>query len=835
MLLPTAPSALFTASSFLFLASLVLAAPLPEGALDKTVVPLGAGAIAAYSYYTNFVAAAYCSVTKEWECTACKLIPDFELYALGGDGSVVPYWYVGWWPTGSTVIVAHQGTDPLQIRSLITDAHFFPTALSTTLFPNASNEIKVHSGFKQAQAASALPILAAVKQVMGEKKVTTVTVVGHSLGGAIAVLDTLFLKLNLPPTVAVKGVTYGQPRVGNPAFANWFDQTIRDFSRVTNKKDVIPILPGRFLGFRHTNGEKHIKSQGKWYACDGQDNKSPDCSVGEVSNIFKGKLIDHMGPYEDVWFMEKVRDETASKSTPNLETANPATTLFMIGTPTKVSSSKHIRSSVPRVGQSRLSLSSRPKPTETSKPNNRPIIYGTARPKPKPDNKPVAQSVPLAFPASTNFVFNAPNLDTQSDTTDRNSTIRTIQILPTDVLLLVIRSIEPNRHHQILKNLSLVSRVLNAAIAPILYHRLRLFNLKEIYEFAFHFRHPTSVTSLEMFPTPDPQDLEWSPNIDWTAQLVETLKKSERLMSLTIKRCSNSTVLDSIIRQSNDPGFLPALQRLSFGYWPQLTRLASGRSLTGYGLAFDIQGQSDYESLDRALIVLKLSSKSILELKLTVTFTDRFHAHVDYSSDYRAKIMQSIVQHFPQLHSLTLRIQSRKSSILKQHKVVDILTLIPQKMAHLNYLELFDVRSPQFHTDATLKVAKQLSAVDGLCPDLEFLSLDGLLWKRAPDRPTSQEISLNLSHLTLNERGGNIHPRAPPNKTKSDISLPEVTWTPCPGNPRGLTWWAKKAHGLVPSSRIQTISLLREWMLKYWDPAYVPTDDSALDRAVPHW
>ncbi|KAH7326901.1 alpha/beta-hydrolase [Rhizoctonia solani] len=301
MLLPGASSLLFTASSLVYLASLVLAAPLPQSALDKSVAPLSSSAIAAYSFYTNFVAATYCSVTKEWVCSACELIPGFVPFALGGDGGAVPYWYVGWWPAGSTVVVAHQGTDPLEIRALITDAKFIPSRLSTTLFPNVSSEIKVHSGFKQAQAASAPQILAAVKRVLADRNSKSVTVVGHSLGGAIAALDALYLKLNLPSNIAIKGVTYGQPRVGNPEFANWFDQTINDFSRVTNKKDVIPILPGRFLGFRHSSGEKHIKSKGKWYACEGQDNTSSDCSVGEVPNILKGNLIDHLGPYEDIW------------------------------------------------------------------------------------------------------------------------------------------------------------------------------------------------------------------------------------------------------------------------------------------------------------------------------------------------------------------------------------------------------------------------------------------------------------------------------------------------------------------------------------------------------
>ncbi|CAE6504765.1 hypothetical protein RSOLAG22IIIB_13133 [Rhizoctonia solani] len=531
--------------------------------------------------------------------------------------------------------------------------------------------------------------------------------------------------------------------------------------------------------------------------------------------------------------MEKVHDDTTPISTPKLETTNSATALFVVGTPPRISSPKYPRSPTSRTTPVRSTSSPRSRPTESSKSNSRPTHHRTTKPKPKPksDNKPIAQSMPLAFPAGTNFLFNAPSSDTSVTTTNRKSTIRAIQVLPTDVLILVVQSIEPKRHHRILKHLSLVSQVLNKAIAPILYHRIRLFNLKEVYDFALHFRHPTSVTSLEMFLTPDPRNLGWSPPAtSWSEQLVERLKKMERLMALTIKRGSNGAVLDSIIHQSNDPSFLPALQRLSFGYWHQLTCLAAGRSLMSYGLAFDIRDLSDYKSLDRTLIALKLSSKSILELKLTVTFTDRFQAHVDEVNDCRGKIVSNIVQHFPNLHTLILRIQSQKKTVAKQPDVTDILTMIPQKMTHLNYLELSDLRSPQYPAEATLKVANTLSTEDGLCPRLEFLSLDGLLWKRAPASP----ISLDISRLSLKEQGESITSQDPPNKAKSSITLPAVTWTPRPNNPRGLTWWAERAPELHIASRAHTVFILREWMLKYWDSTLVPTDDSRLDRAVPN-
>ena len=35
-------------------------------------------------------------------------------------------------------------------------------------------------------------------------------------------LDTIYIRLKLPGSVTVKGVTYGMPRVGNHAWVNWF-------------------------------------------------------------------------------------------------------------------------------------------------------------------------------------------------------------------------------------------------------------------------------------------------------------------------------------------------------------------------------------------------------------------------------------------------------------------------------------------------------------------------------------------------------------------------------------------------------------------------------------
>ena len=125
---------------------------------------------------------------------------------------------------------------------------------------------------------------------------TKVTTVGHSLGAALSLLDAVYLPLHIKG-VSFQTVLYGLPRVGNQAFADYVDAHVTSFTRINNKEDPIPIVPGRFLGFHHPSGEVHIMDSGAWVACPGQDNTSDECIVGDVPNIFEGDESDHDGPY----------------------------------------------------------------------------------------------------------------------------------------------------------------------------------------------------------------------------------------------------------------------------------------------------------------------------------------------------------------------------------------------------------------------------------------------------------------------------------------------------------------------------------------------------------
>ena len=182
----------------------------------------------------------------------------------------------------------------------LTDGDLILGPLNLTLFPGLSSSILVHQGFANEHAKTAQTILAAVLTLLGQHSASSVVVVGHSLGAALALLELVYLPLHVPAGTRVSAFTYGMPRVGNAAFANYVDSTHNgNLTHINNKKDPVPIVPGKSLGYVHPSGEVHIQDSGSWLACSGQDNPSNLCIVGDVPTLLQSNVSDHDGPYDD--------------------------------------------------------------------------------------------------------------------------------------------------------------------------------------------------------------------------------------------------------------------------------------------------------------------------------------------------------------------------------------------------------------------------------------------------------------------------------------------------------------------------------------------------------
>jgi triacylglycerol lipase len=110
------------------------------------------------------------------------------------------------------------------------------------------SQIKIHRGFTTALDAIWLQLRDEIKAA-GKP----VWITGHSLGGALAMEAALRIGFYVP----VLGVyTFGQPRVGNKAFAQFYDAGYKSKTfRVVHAQDIVARLPWLLGSYRHAGHE----------------------------------------------------------------------------------------------------------------------------------------------------------------------------------------------------------------------------------------------------------------------------------------------------------------------------------------------------------------------------------------------------------------------------------------------------------------------------------------------------------------------------------------------------------------------------------------------------
>lgn len=95
-----------------------------------------------------------------------------------------------------------------------------------------------HKGFTSVYSACRNQIIAALRELPPK----TLYITGHSLGGALAVLNAIDVAANTHFTRPIM-VNFGAPRVGNPAFAATYNYFVPRSIRVVNVNDAITNLP----------------------------------------------------------------------------------------------------------------------------------------------------------------------------------------------------------------------------------------------------------------------------------------------------------------------------------------------------------------------------------------------------------------------------------------------------------------------------------------------------------------------------------------------------------------------------------------------------------------
>ncbi|KAL6908086.1 hypothetical protein ACP4OV_002256 [Aristida adscensionis] len=170
-----------------------------------------------------------------WTCPRCKgHTKGFEMIEIIVDVENCLQAFVGVAPDPHSIIIAFRGTQ--QHRYL------FWKQLDVT-YPGMPDAM-VHHGFYSAYYNTTLrhEILKSIQWAWKTYGKLPINVVGHSMGGALASFCALDLSVKFG-SQEVELITFGQPRIGNPAFASYFSKQVPKTIRVTHQNDVVPHLP----------------------------------------------------------------------------------------------------------------------------------------------------------------------------------------------------------------------------------------------------------------------------------------------------------------------------------------------------------------------------------------------------------------------------------------------------------------------------------------------------------------------------------------------------------------------------------------------------------------
>jgi predicted lipase len=147
-------------------------------------------------------------------------------------------------PGDGTRLVAFRGTQPDDLKDLLTDLTFPPVD-----WPESGG--RVHAGFAQATRG----LLPALRDWLSGPGAGTgpLVLAGHSLGAAIATLAAALLK----PALLV---TLGSPRVGDASFVA--AQASAPCARFVDCTDIVTTVPPAVLGYVHVRPPSYIDSSG---------------------------------------------------------------------------------------------------------------------------------------------------------------------------------------------------------------------------------------------------------------------------------------------------------------------------------------------------------------------------------------------------------------------------------------------------------------------------------------------------------------------------------------------------------------------------------------------
>jgi len=237
-----------------------------------------------YSY------SAYCADTAlyKWNCYWCNS-PVAQKYPLTveyffEDNDTDTFGFAGY--NKDEIIFSFRGTRIESLANVITDIE----SLVLIPYPNKSG-MNVADGFYHAFQTIFDSVRHAYMNLTSRFPHLPVTVVGHSLGGALSSMCAIDFAEKFGESVLQW--TYGCPRFGDQAFVDYYTSKVGNIYRTVNQKDLVPHFPFRWVGFRHPPQEVWFqKDYTNFKICSSSQGEDPTCS--DSLGIGADSILDHL-------------------------------------------------------------------------------------------------------------------------------------------------------------------------------------------------------------------------------------------------------------------------------------------------------------------------------------------------------------------------------------------------------------------------------------------------------------------------------------------------------------------------------------------------------------
>lgn len=193
--------------------------------------------------------------------------------------------FVGFSEAHHAVIVALRGTT--DVKSWLASNDFKQVS-----YPKCGG-CQVHEGFYNGYAEVSATVKDQVQLIFDKyRSATLIYVTGHSLGGAIATVAALDLKATFGKVSEF--YSYGEPRVGNVAFATYFDSQI-PVHRVIHYADIVPHVPPYGLNYTHGGAQYWYDEEMQIYRiCTAEDNTCANSLPETALNIKDHQLSTYL-------------------------------------------------------------------------------------------------------------------------------------------------------------------------------------------------------------------------------------------------------------------------------------------------------------------------------------------------------------------------------------------------------------------------------------------------------------------------------------------------------------------------------------------------------------